>query len=96
MIKCLYGGPEFIYKVYPINNLTAKFLYDEGQSIVKAIESEKENKVIAVIADGHRTNQKCFSIWAMDSQFNSIQFNSILFAIKVLRFEILIEKVIAK
>ena len=67
MIKCLYGGPEFIYKVYTISNLTAKFLYDEGQSIVKAIESEQENKVIAVIADGHRTNQKCFSIWAMDS-----------------------------
>ena len=33
MIKCLYGGPEFIYKVYSICNLTAKFLYDEGQSI---------------------------------------------------------------
>ena len=66
MIKCLYGMPEFIYKVYPINNLTAKFLYDEGQSIVKAIESEQENKVIAVIADWHRTNQKCFSTWPMD------------------------------
>ena len=67
MIKCLYKGPEFIYKVYPINNLIAKFLYDEGQSIVKAIESEQENKVIAVIADGHRTNQRYFSTWAMDS-----------------------------
>ena len=71
MIKCLYGAPEFIYKVYPIINLTAKFLYDEGQSIVKAIESEQENKVIAVIADGHRTNQKCFSTWAMDSPSRS-------------------------
>ena len=52
MIKCLYKGPEFIYKVYPISNLTAKFLYDEGQGLVKAIESEQENKVIAVIAEG--------------------------------------------
>ena len=67
MIKRLYGGPEFIYKVYPTSNLTAKFFYDEGQSMVKAIKSEQENKVIAVIADGHRTNQKCFSTWAMDS-----------------------------
>ena len=25
MIKCLYGVPEFIYKVYPISNLTANF-----------------------------------------------------------------------
>ena len=31
-----------------------------------------------------------------DFQFNSIQVNSILFAIKVLRFEVLIENVIAK
>ena len=44
MNKCLYEGPEFIYKVYPISNLTAKFLYDEGQSIVKAIKSEQEKK----------------------------------------------------
>ena len=71
MIKCLYGGPKFVYKVYPISNLTAKFLYDEGQSIVKAIKSEQENKVIAVIADGHPTNQKCFSTWAMDSPSRS-------------------------
>ena len=56
MNKCLYGVPEFIYKVYPISNLTAKFLYDEGQSVVKAKESEQENKVIAVIANGHRIN----------------------------------------
>ena len=61
MIKCLYGAPEFIYKVYPISNLTAKFLYDEGQTIVKAIESKQKNKDIAVVADAYRTNQKCFS-----------------------------------
>ena len=71
MIKYLYGGSEFIYKVYPISNLTAKFLYDEGQSIVKAIESEQENKVIAVIAitviAGHHTHQKSFSTWSIDS-----------------------------
>ena len=42
-------------------------MYDEGQSIVKEIESEQENKVIVVIADGHRTTQKCFSTWAMNS-----------------------------
>ena len=42
-------------------------MYDEGQSIVKAIESEQENKVIGVIADGYCTIQKCFSTWAMDS-----------------------------
>ena len=73
----IYGGPEFIYKVYPISNLTAKFLYDEWQSIVKAIESEQENKVIAIIADGHRTNQKCFSTGAMGFPSRSIFFLSL-------------------
>ena len=79
MIEWLYRGPEFIYKVYPISNRTAKFLYDEGQSIVKAIESEQENKVIAVIADGHHTNQKCFSTWAMDSPSRSKPWLSVKF-----------------
>ena len=46
-------------------------MYDEGQSIVKAIESKQESKIIAVIADEHRTNQKCFSTWAMDSPSRS-------------------------
>ena len=67
MIKCLYKGSEFIYKVYPISNHTAKFLYDEGQSIIKVIKFGQQNTVIAVIADKHYTNQKCFSTWAMDS-----------------------------
>ena len=71
MIKCFYGGPKFIYKIYHISNLTAKFLYDKGQSEVNAIESKQENKVIAVIVDEHRTNQKCFSTWAMDSPSRS-------------------------
>ena len=102
MIKYLYGGPEFIYKVYPISNLTAKFLYDEGQSIVKAIESEQQNKVIAVITDGHRTNQKCFSTCAMDSPSRSkpwLSKNSDIFllfdyvhVVKYLRNNWLIEK----
>ena len=61
MVKCLFGGPEFIYKIYLIKNLTAKFLSDEGSQVMEAIESESTNKVIAIIADGHRTNQKCFA-----------------------------------
>ena len=62
MNKCLYGVPEFIYKVYPISNLTAKFLYDKGQSIIKAIEYKQENKVIAVIADGIVLTRITFSL----------------------------------
>ena len=67
MIKSFYGGHKFIYKGYPISSFKAKFLYDEGQSIVKAIKFEQENKVIVVMTDEHCTNQKCFFTWAMDS-----------------------------
>ena len=63
----LFGGPEFISKIYPIKNLTAKFLSDEGSQVVEAIESESTNKVIAIIADGHRTNQKCFASFSASS-----------------------------
>ena len=62
MVKVLFGGPEFIYKAYPISNLTAQFLYKEATSIVETIESDSPNKVLAVITDGHRTNQKCFKM----------------------------------
>ena len=62
MIKCLYGGPEFIYKVCPISNLTAKFLYDEGQSIVKAIQSEQENKVILLLQMGIVLTRNAFPL----------------------------------
>ena len=60
-VKCLFGGPEFIHKIYPMKNLTASFLCNEGNKIVQAIESDATNKVIAIVADGHKTNQKCFA-----------------------------------
>ena len=67
MVKCLFGGPEFIHKIYPMKNLTAKFLCDEGNKIVEAIESDATNKVIAIVADGHKTNQKCFASLSVSS-----------------------------
>ena len=67
MVKCLFGGPEFIHKIYSMKNLTANFLYDEGNKIVEALESDAANKVITIIADGHRTNQKCFASLSANS-----------------------------
>ena len=48
MIKCLFGGPEFIYKAYPMSNLTAQFLHNEATNIVCTIESESANKVLVL------------------------------------------------
>ena len=43
MVKCLFRGPEFIHKIYPMKNLTANFLCNEGNKIVEAIESDATN-----------------------------------------------------
>ena len=70
MIKCLFGGPEFIYKAYPMSNLTAQFLHNEATNIARKVESESAIKVLAIIADGHRINQKCFKMLNPDSDTN--------------------------
>ena len=62
MIKYLYGGPKFIYKVYPISNLTAKFLYDEGQSIIKAIESKQKTKSFLILQMGIALTRNAFPL----------------------------------
>ena len=43
-IKVLFGGPQFIYKNYPISNLTAEFLCEEAIRIVQTIENESPNQ----------------------------------------------------
>ena len=59
MVKCLYGGPEFIHKALPVSNLTGDFLLKEATPLLNAI-NESGAKVVAMISDGHRTNQNCF------------------------------------
>lgn len=60
MIKCLYGGPELIYKAYPIRGLTSSFLENACQDTVEAIEKQENGEVLAIITDGHKINQKTF------------------------------------
>ena len=59
MVKCLFGGPEFIHKALPISNLTGDFLVKEAIPVVNAI-NECDGKVVAILSDGHPTNQNCF------------------------------------
>jgi hypothetical protein len=61
MVKCLYGGPEFITKALPVSNLTSDFLIDQSKPIIDTINSHSDSQVLAIVADGHRTNQKCFN-----------------------------------
>ena len=60
MVKCLYGGPEFIVKLLPVANLTADFLYSQFNPIAEAIKEVENAKVLAIITDGQQVNQKLF------------------------------------
>ena len=47
MVKCLFGGPEFIAKLLPVSNLTSEFLIDQYQPIAHAIDKVKSGQVLA-------------------------------------------------
>lgn len=59
MVKSLYGGPEFLCKALPVSNLTGDFLIQESKPILESIK-QCDGQVVAILADGHKTNQKCF------------------------------------
>ena len=60
MIKCLFGGPEFIAKILPVSNLSSNFFKSQLTPILQAINSVVGGRVLAVITDGHKINQKLF------------------------------------
>ena len=59
MIVNLFGGPKFLYKMLPVRNLNADFLFNQANSILSSIRSVGGN-VVAIICDGNRVNQAFF------------------------------------
>ena len=59
MVKCLFGGPEFILKMIPVYRLTASFQYDQVMLIIDQLE-QCGAKIFAVICDGNRVNKFFF------------------------------------
>ena len=62
MVKCLFGGPTFLFKMVPVTKLDAKFLFDQVSDTLKLIRQVEGNPV-AVICDGNRTNQAFFKLF---------------------------------
>ena len=60
MIKCVYGGPEFVLKALPVYRMTSGFLLEQCELIFQLVHQISEAKILAVITDGHRINQKFF------------------------------------
>ena len=68
MVKCLYGGPEFLVKALPVSNLTSDFLKEQSQPVIETLKNHQTSQVIAIIADGHRTNQKYFKTMSSNKE----------------------------
>ena len=62
MIKCLRGGPTFMFKMIPVVGLDAKFQFEQVNSTLTLI-NEFGGKTISVIADGNRVNQSFFKMF---------------------------------
>ena len=59
MIKCLFGGLEFLVKMIPVCDLNAEFQYEQVSTIMKRLTQSGAN-VVAIISDGNRVNKKFF------------------------------------
>ena len=53
MLKCLFGGPEFITKS-PVTKLDAGFQRSQCVPIIENVKEQQNATVLAVLADGNR------------------------------------------
>ena len=60
MIVTLFGGPKFLYKMLPVRNMNAGFLFNQASSILSSIKGVGGN-VVAIICDGNSVNQTIFT-----------------------------------
>ena len=56
MIRCPFGGPNFMFKMIPVAKMDASFLYKQIVETIKLI-AEAGGKTRVIIVDGNRTNQ---------------------------------------
>ena len=56
MIKCLRGGPTFMFKMIPVVGLDAKFLFEQVNLTLDLIK-EFGGTTISIVVDGNRVNQ---------------------------------------
>ncbi len=61
-MKCLFGGPTFLFKMIPMAGLDAKYLFAQVNA-TRSFIKEAGGKVKAVLVDGNRTNQKIYKLY---------------------------------
>ena len=55
----MFGGPKCLWKILPIKEMGADFLFDKINTLLKNLK-DAGAKVIAIICDGNRVNQSFF------------------------------------
>ncbi|XP_065645388.1 uncharacterized protein LOC136075876 [Hydra vulgaris] len=63
MIKCLFGGPEFICRAQPVANCSSEFQFAQCQQIVHTINNIENSKTLVIITGGNRVNQRFFGMF---------------------------------
>ena len=59
MIKCSFGGPEFLFKLVPVRGMSAEFLFQQVEDTLNLIRSVGGTPKVNIY-DGNRTNQSLF------------------------------------
>ena len=62
MVKCLFGGPQFVAKALPVHGLDAAFQFREANVIIGSIRS-CSGVPVAIVTDNNRTNQMFFKMF---------------------------------
>ena len=59
LVITLFNGRKFLYKMLPVRELDAEFLFEQTTLILDAIKNNGGN-VVAIVCDGNRVNQKFY------------------------------------
>jgi len=59
MIKCLLGGPTFLFKIIPVKEMPASFLYEQIDQTTNLLRGA-DAQITPIIVDRNRTNQNFF------------------------------------
>ena len=59
IVVCMFGGPKFIVKMFPVLKLDTTFLIEQTKLILEMLKKSSANPT-EVVCDGNRVNQSLF------------------------------------
>ena len=65
MIVCLFGGPKLLFRMLPVKQLDADYMYQQTNLILRLIKQAGGNAK-AIICDNNRVNQSFFRLFQGD------------------------------